>query len=168
MRNRIPSRIRIAALGAAVLFIAAPTGSARALDFGDDLRGAVESDAAADWQTLASLDVGEDALRSEEELLDMMAAEDAGVPAPSEPRSSVRSLSLEEAETSDGADPGYDPSAPIRSADPATVTANLYGPARAPDFVPTIPNPSPSLAVLPRNTWGGGNKRASVSLLGAY
>ena len=146
------------AAGAAML-LASSVLATPALAFdpgGGTLRGSVDAEAVADWQTLASLDLGEWSADDPDDALDIMLREEDG--AVVAPRSSVR----------------REPSAPrrrVRSADPATVAANLMGPARAPDYVPVVPDPSPSLAVLPRGGWVRAvetrPRRASVSLLGA-
>ena len=158
--------IRPCAACAAIL-LASP---ALALDPGAGagaLRGAVEVDAAADWQRLAALDLGAWSANDPDDALDIMLREENGNGTDGSedvaPRSSVRRAAPAPTRPT--------PMRPVRSADPATVSANLMGPARAPDYVPVVPDPSPSLAVLPRGGWDRAiepaGRRASVSLLGA-
>lgn len=130
------------ALAASLLVPVLGVAPAMALDLGGpDLRGAVETGATDPWAMLADLDV-EAEFADADDQLDMLAREEAGVP-------------LEEPE----------PRSSVRTADPVTVSQNLTGPARAPDWEPTPPTTvSTSVAIYPRETWGGG--RPSVTLLG--
>ena len=171
---------------AAVALLAALSLPAQALDLssGGELRGAVGAES-ADWQRLAALEMTDEAMES---ALDEMVREDRGEPAEAPPeRSSMRAPTLDEIDgivpegnlviepLDDGADEvdaGVTVSAvssmPARPLGTEAQTGNLMGPARAPAFVPLLPDPSPSVAVLPRDTWGTGSKRSSVSVLGAF
>ena len=143
MRHSLTRNARRACV-AIVLLGAAP---ALALALGaPDLRGAVEVAASDPWADLAALDVVVDEFADgpagEEDMLDMLAREERGDPV----EAPERRVS-------------------VRTADPATAAQSLTGPERAPDWRPVPPTTvSTSVAVYPRDTWGGG--RPSIALLG--
>ena len=139
---------------------------AAALDLGGGLRGAVQVDEQDTWDELASLEVElpEDA----DDALDAMVREDAGEAEPVR-RSSVRISSGSEGIIAPLGGEPVDGAVPLRSADPATASLNLFGPQRAPDYVPVIPRQTSSVAVLPQQGWGlDRHHRASLTTLGGF
>ena len=128
---------------------------ASALDLGGSLRGGVETTDADAWKALATTEV--ETAADPEDALDTIIREDAGrTDEPAEPRESVRALTPEELTQ-------------VRSADPATAALNLFGPARAPDYVPVVPRQTSSIAVLPQQSWGlGQSRRSSLQSLGGF